>query len=198
MAEINPKEHALWLDREEPGCRCQRVSVSGLSPGPVADSETLIRIVLPQHIFQKTGLLKPSVLTHAESRGMSVFREERATDDQIWAAAERIVRNARAVALKQGKNKEKNVGVRGVLRMKCKDIRTFCWEDEADPCYCVYDNASRNAPAHAAAFQRIANVSAGLRDARRNALFERLKGAFLPVDQFRGGLLKSLAPERGS
>lgn len=195
MAEININERAEWLDRKEPECRCQRISVSERSPGAVHDAETLIRIAIdPDHFFRKTGLLKPSILIHAETRGMSIFREERATNDEIRTAAERLVANARAFA-RQRRKSEKNIGVGGLLRMKCADIRTFCWEHETDPCYCVYDNASRNNPAHAAAFQRIANVALAVRDARRNALFERVKAALITVDEFRDGLLKDLAPD---
>jgi hypothetical protein len=194
MADVIPKERALWLDRQEPGCRCQRISISERSPGAVADAETLIRIAIePDHFFRNTGLLRPTILLDAENRGMSVFREEQAADAEIRAAAERIVANARTFARNRRRN-ENNIGVGGLLRIKCCDIRAFCGQGETDPCYCVYDNASRNSPAHAAAFQRIANVSAEIRDARRNALFERIKDDLRTVDQFRGGLLKDLAP----
>jgi len=130
--------------------------------------------------------------------GMSVFRDGLASDDEILTAAKQLVHNARAAALRQGKNKDKNVGVFGVLRMSCGEIRSFRLAGEPDPSYCVYDTATRAAPAHADAFQRIANGRPEVVDARRNALFECLKAGFVSVDQFRGGLLKSLAPERVS
>jgi hypothetical protein len=108
LANINTKGRAQWLDQQEPGCRCQRISISEHSPGPVDDTEILIRIVIaPYHVHPKTGSPKASALTHAESIGMSLFREGRATDNEIRAAAEQIIRNARAAALKQGKTKRK-------------------------------------------------------------------------------------------
>ena len=169
------------------------------SPGPIEDTETLVRIIIiPDHVQGSTGLPKASVLTHAQSIGMSVFRDGLASDDEILTAAKQLVHNARAAALRQGKNKDKNVGVFGVLRMSCGEIRSFRLAGEPDPSYCVYDTATRAAPAHADAFQRIANGPPEVVDARRNALFECLKAGFVSVDQFRGGLLKSLAPERVS
>jgi hypothetical protein len=151
LPDINRKEYALWLDQEQPLCRCQRISVSDHSPGPVEDAETLVRIVVvPYHFNRKTGSLKPSVLTHAESIGMSVFREERANNDEIRATAMTLVQNARAAMA------AKPAGVLGLLRINCEAIRTFCWEAETDPCYCVCDTARADAPAHADAFQRVA------------------------------------------
>jgi hypothetical protein len=190
LAGTDKKEHALRLDQEEPTCRCQRVSVSAHSPGPVDDTETLIRIVIVPHHVGKMGSLKASVLTHTENIGMSVFREERATDDEIRATATTLVQNARKAM------PAKPVGVLGLLRMKCAEIRTFCWEPETDPCYCVYDTAKEEAPAHADAFQRIANVPEEVRLARRIALFDRVKAHLITVDEFRDGLLKDLAPGR--
>jgi hypothetical protein len=116
---------------------------------------------------------------------MSIFREERATDAEIRAAAARLVQSARAA--------RPTAGVLGLLRIKCDQIRSFCWERETDPSYCVYDTATESAPAHADTFQRIANVSTDVRDARRNALFARIKAQLVTVDDFRDGLLKDLA-----
>jgi hypothetical protein len=193
LAGTKREEHALRLDQEEPRCRCQRISVSEHSPGPVHDTETLIRIVIvPYHINRKTGLLKASVLTHAGSIGMSVFREESASNDEIRAAAMTLVQNARKAKAPTA------AGILGLLKINCGEIRTFCWERETDPCYCVYDTATKDAPAHADAFQRVANVSDQVRDARRNALFDRVKADLVTVDEFRGGLLKDLAPGSGA
>jgi hypothetical protein len=199
LAKVDAKEHAQRLDQDEPGCRCQHFSVSEYSPASVDNAETLIRIVIvPHHIHTKSGSPRAAVLTHAENIGMSVFREERATNDEIRATAERLVHNARTAALKQGKNKEKEIGVFGVLRVSCGEIRSFRLAGEPEPSYCVYDTATEAALAHADAFQRIANVSPEVILARRTALFDQIKGSFVSVDEFRGGLLKSLAPERES
>jgi hypothetical protein len=73
----------------------------------------------------KTGMPRPAALTHAETIGLSVFREERATDDEIRGTALRLVENARA---NQDDIRAKKIGVFGVLRMSCNTIRT-----EVDP-----------------------------------------------------------------
>lgn len=191
LTSIDRTEHAFRLDQEEPECRCQRVSVSEHSPGPVDDMEALVRIVIaPQHIHRKTGLPKASVLTHAESIGMSVFREGLATNEERLSAAAILVQNSRKA--------NPTSGVFGLLRMKCEMLRTFCWKDDTIPSYCVYDTATKDAPAHADTFQQVANVPAGVRDARRAALFDQVKAGFVSVSEFRGGLLKDLAPKSGS
>jgi hypothetical protein len=152
----------------------------------------LVRIlVAPQHKDRKTGLPRSAALTHAETIGLSVLREERATGGEIPSVAERLVANARM-------NGSKKAGVFGVLRINCNAIRTFCWDAESNPTYCVYDTALQVVPSHSDAFQRVAGVPDGVPDARRNALFERVKAGFVPVADFRGGLLRDLAPGSGA
>jgi hypothetical protein len=185
------KERAARLDELEPNCRCQAVSVSEHSPGCVGDGEALIRIlVAPQHT-NKNGHPRAASLADAERGGLSVFREHLALDEDILIIARELVGKARAI---QGKK----AGVSGVLRIECNTLRSFCLHPENEPCYCVYDTALQNRRSHAEAFQRVAGLSAGVADTRRAALFDRIKACFIPVDEFRGGLLKSLAPERGS
>ena len=197
LRSVDPtSDCAHWLDQREPQCRCQVVSVSEFSRCPVENEETLVRIIVaPQHLHRRTKEPKATTLTHAQTIGMSVFRENLATDKEILDAAKTLVARARASAARGGRGDEKKVGVLGVLRMTCEQIRTFRWETEPDPCFCVYDTATRLAPAHADAFQRIANVSPEVQDARKNALFAHIKSGFLPVEKFRNGLLAGLAPE---
>jgi hypothetical protein len=186
------KERARRLDEQEPGCRCQLVQVSKHSPGQVENTEVLVRIlVAPQHMRRKTGRPRSAALTDAERGGLSVFREERATDAEIRKVAEDLVFSARA---RQGKG----AGVFGVLKMECVKVRNFCRDTEKEPCYCVYDSALERLPSHAEAFQRIAGVEDAIREDRRNTLFELIKAGFVPVDEFRDGLLKDLAPGLGS
>jgi len=186
-------QHALRLDEQEPLCRCQGVSVSEHSPGRVEDAETLIRIlVAPQHIDRKTGLPRAAALTHAETIGLSVLRD-RATNNEILSLATRLVQNARSN--QANPDKAKKVGVFGVLRMACNAVRAFRWEMEVKPSYCVYDTALEQWRSHADAFQRVAGALDGVPDARRNALFELVRGGFVSVREFRHGLLKGLAPD---
>jgi hypothetical protein len=185
---------ALRLDTHEPECRCEGVSVSDHSPGPVEDAEVLVRIlVAPQHIDKKTGLPKSAALTTAGTIGLSVLREDRASDDEILRLATTLVQNARSKAGKP--ERAKKIGVFGVLRMACSIVRNFVWIGESKTSFCVYDTAREVWPSHADAFQRIAGAPDGVPDARRNALFEHVKNGFVPVGQFRNGLLNDLAPE---
>jgi len=134
------------------------------------------------------GLPKGAALSDAERRGLSMFREVQATDKQIREVAQNLVDRARqANGLK--------AGVFGVLRIRCGDIRDCLTPPEQEPSYCVYDTAKRDKPSNAEAFQRVHNCEKGLRDLRRNTLFAKIESHFVPVKEFRSGLLADLAPQ---
>jgi hypothetical protein len=184
---------ALQLDAREPECRCEGTSVSNHSPRMVSNTEYLLQIlVTPAHIDKKTGQPKATALSHAETIGLSVLREGHATDDEIKSTAKILVENLKSKS--DVKNLSK-IGVFGILRLNCGILRDFVSPEENSSCYCVYDTAFVEVPSHADAFQRIENAVDGLPDARRRALFEQVKKDFIPVQQFRNGLLNELAPQ---
>lgn len=175
------------LDRAHPDCRCQDHSVSPHSVGRVEDDEVVARIlVAPYHIDKKTGLPRASALSGAESSGLSLFRDAHAKDDEIRAVAVGLVENAR-------KAQGDKAGVFGVLLMRGSVIRRICREGEA-PCYCLYDTGLAYNPSHAEIFQRIADVATPIHLDRRRLLFGAVKDTFVPVKDFRDGLLADLAP----
>ncbi|MCY4341718.1 MAG: hypothetical protein OXE48_10220 [Gammaproteobacteria bacterium] len=58
-----------------PDCACERESVSTYSPGPVADSEVLVRAIFRQQPIDQDGRMKPAYFRRdPESRGFSVDR----------------------------------------------------------------------------------------------------------------------------
>jgi hypothetical protein len=183
--ESFPEPRASYIDERQPRCRCEDDSVSEYSAGPVADDEILIRIVVaPQHVNRKKQP-KAGALTEAERSGLSLLRET-ASDAEVFAAAALLVRRAR----------EKNgpeAGVFGVFNILCRTIRSIRQEIEQRGSYCVYDTAYSDSPSHAEAFQRTAGVDAALCDERRTVLFNAIQSAFIPVSEFRSGLLLQLA-----
>lgn len=184
---VKSSDRALELDQREPLCRCQKHSVSEHSKGPVADNEVLIRLlVAPQHMHKKGGP-KAGALSDAESHGLSLLREDTASDKDIRDLAEFLVSRAR-------KNNGEKAGLFGVLRMSCATIREFCAPDEDKPCYCVYDTGLKDRTCHAEAFQRVANSDKAVHDLRRNNLFSVVRTTFVPTSEFRGGILNDLAP----
>ena len=89
------KDRAACIDKEQPHCRCEDVSVSVYSSGPVENHETLIRIlVAPQHMNRKRKP-KSAALTDAKRGGLSMFREDQVTNEQIRIVAEGLVTRAR-------------------------------------------------------------------------------------------------------
>lgn len=174
------------LDRLHPSCACQSHSVSEHSAGKVAGTETLIRIlVVPQHMDRK-GRPKAASLSDAETHGSSMLRESASDDEVLLVATDLVTRTRRNNGLK--------AGVLGVLNVVCSSIRDFIAEGQDAPCYCVYDTALANLPSHAESFQQVADVEVQIRDLRRQQLFALVKHGFVPVAQFRNGLLSGLAP----
>jgi hypothetical protein len=182
------RSRASILDSERPNCRCEKASVSPHSPGRIEESEILVRIlVAPQHIRPKTGRPRAAALSDAETHGLSLIRERTATDEEIRATAEMLVARARQA------NGDK-AGVFGVLRMTCSTVRGFRYAQEIEQCYCIYDTALPEQRSHAESFQRVAGAEDGISAQRRERLFDQLQETFVPVQDFRDGLLSDLAP----
>lgn len=180
---------AAALDRLQPGCRCQIYSVSDLSTGIVRDDEVLVRLlVAPQHMNSR-GRPKAGALTDAERGGLSLFRDDQVADEEIRAAATGLVERARRG---QG-DKANKAGVFGVLRISGREIRA-CRRPGEEACYCLYDTAQPDVWGHAEAFQRVARTPLEVCEDRRRILFEALQSSFIPVGEFRNGLLLDLAP----
>lgn len=182
-------ERALRLDELRPKCRCERTSVTPISSGIVAPEEILIRVlVAPQHM-KGNGKPKAAALSDAERTGLSVLREQTATDEEIRSVATGLVERARRA---QGDK----AGVFGVLRMQCGSIRNITAIDETVGAYCVYDTALKELPSHAEAFQRVFGVDPSLQEERRKRLFDSVNLTFISAEDFRNGLLADLAPRR--
>jgi hypothetical protein len=131
-----------------------------------------------------------AALTDAERGGLSVLRENHATNEEIRKVAVGLVEKSRS---SQGE-KADQAGVFGVLRMPCSAVRASKAEEDSAAAYCVYDTAIPDTVSHAEAFQRVHGVEDGLREERRRLLFTAVKSEFISVEHFRDGLLADLAP----
>ncbi len=182
------KERVSEIDRLHPNCGCQSTSVSQFSPGVVSDDEVLIRLVIaPIH---GTSAPKPAALQTAETHGLSVFRKKYVSDTELRKRAEELVSNAR-----EGRPKSpESAGLMSVIEMYAGIIRSCSVPVESTPSFCVYDTAEHDIPSHAEAFQRMHDVQIAIKSLRRTALFNLVKSGFVPVSEYRQGLLADLAP----
>jgi len=187
-ADKRPDTRVREVDFARAQCACEREVVSAHSPGQVADSEILIRIlVAPQHMAKGKVRPRASSLADAEFRGLSIFREKYTSKVRIRKIAEDLVRRAKVA------NGEK-AGVFGVLRIECSIVRASKIDLDIFRGYCVYDTALNDDPSHAEIFQRVSDGDESLWGDRRRLLFESIKNTFVSVEDFEGGLLRDLAP----
>lgn len=142
----------------------------------------------PFHVDRKKGVMLKGAISVAETSGLSVLREEQATDQEIRHTAETLVMKARAA------NNPK-AGVYGVAKFTCKMVRKFRYYLDFNTSYCVYDTALANSRAHAEVFQKIHGVEKTVVEERRRLLLSDLNLlGVVEVACYRNGLLSYLAP----
>jgi hypothetical protein len=130
-----------------PDGECERVSVSRFSPGPVTDDETLERLVFaPIHIDPATGRPTSQTFADAWSSDLSVFRQERATREEVALATEQM--KARGLRKTPPEMRE----VRGSMVARTEVIRAFLVSAAEVRAFRVYDTAEEETPHHASVF----------------------------------------------
>jgi hypothetical protein len=134
------------INATAPNCACENFSVSEHSPGPVADGESLTRFVFYRNHLDKSGKnAKPSLFSHACTRGCSIQREEIATAAELSSFVDQFIANNR--------NDEK-VSWFGVLNSNCGAVRALLAPSQlTERAASVYDTAIPNGPAHAEIFK---------------------------------------------
>lgn len=79
----HPDRVGVFADAK-PECACEHESLSGYSPGVVADEEIIARFVCaPLHVHRKRAELNSSFFSYAFSRGVSVQRLDASTDEEL-------------------------------------------------------------------------------------------------------------------
>lgn len=146
-----------------PDCECERESVSEHSPGPVADSEVLVRTLFQQQQIDRAGRLKPVYFRRdPEARGFSVDRVLLMGPDSLKSS------------------KRADVRFDGYLRFiaTCaKDIRELLERDKR--LFCVYDSGTAENNFHADICQNL-HVEPGTpnRKARMMEIAWQLRSTF--------------------
>ncbi len=146
-----------------PNCACEHDSVSEHSPGPVADSEVLVRTLFRQQHIDRDGRLKPAYFRRdPEARGFSV--------DRVLLMGRELLKS----------NKRTDARYNGYLQYiaTCtKDVRELL-EGETR-LFCVYDSGTVENKLHADICQNL-HVEPGAqnRKARMMAIAWQLRSAF--------------------
>ncbi|MDR7118397.1 hypothetical protein [Caulobacter sp. BE254] len=170
------------IDSQRPQCRCEEFVRTAL--GAVDPNELLLRfIVAPQHFNEKKQQVRHQALSHAESVGMSTFRDAHTTDEQIVNMATIVIENAKRSNVK--------AAFKGVLTFRAARPKVER-PDEGCAVYCIYDSPHHGVDGHAEIFQRVHGASEDLKQMRRMWLFETIDADLIAPEQFRGGILSHL------
>ena len=152
--------------REEfPDCACELESVSEHSPGPVDDSEVLVRTLFREHQLDQDGRLKPAYFRpEPATRGFSV-------DRVLLMDPEPLKSSKRADARYNGYLK--------FVATYSNDIRHLLYSGQR--LFCIYDSATAENRAHADICQNVlVQPSAQNRKRLMMEIAWHLRSAFRP------------------
>ena len=133
MAKAIASASALATREEFPDCVCEHESVSEHPPGPVADSEVLVRTLFSKKRLGQNGRLKPDYSrSDPKARGFSV-------DRVLLVGPEPLKSSKRADA--------RYSGYLEFVATCSKDIRHLLEGEKR--LFCIYDSATAENRAHA-------------------------------------------------
>ncbi|MGO9473022.1 MAG: hypothetical protein ACLPWS_06350 [Rhodomicrobium sp.] len=177
---LEGKELQEKVEEQFPDGVCETVSISPHSQGPVEDSETLMRFVFaPIHVDEKTGAPLPTAFSDAWNSDLSVFREERASDEEIRLAITQV----KEIGL--AKNPPKPRKLVAIMLAAASQIRAEMVESTVSRAFRVYDTAEPEKPNHASVFVTKTARSKNMGEKKvRRRLFE----LFVAVQGYRSGI----------
>ncbi len=122
--------------RLDPNGDCENHSVSAHSPGKVEHTETLYRLILPEHLRRGLSTIDPFALRAVETLGLSVIRAR-------YVSLADMRERVRAYA----KRKDVSFSDVSLAMAQCGDVRAV--EVSGAQGYNVYDTATKHDRAHA-------------------------------------------------
>lgn len=184
----NDNRLADLIEAAHPACRCEAVSVGTATPGPVADHEVLLRIIISPRDVDELGQIAVRPFEKAFQNGLSVCRNI-AADEQIEELARDGLRAAttnRVVA---------------VLTAAVADLRSL--NSAGERIFCIYDQTvsrpdaeSPPIPSHGGIFQRLPPKGIDNRKSLQKDFARMLHQQFVAgrkaLDEFRDGFLQRL------
>ena len=188
-SEEDNKKLADLIEAAAPNCGCETFSVGIGSPGPVAPTEVLHRILSsPRDFDPDTGTVLEAPFRKVYTNGLSVWRA-RGTDDDVAVLMEESLWRAEGDPLRS---------ISGVLEAQTSEIQAETTTD-GSRCFCVYDQTvSRRdpsqapVPTHAGVFLRVPAKGSENRTTIQKDLAGKLKElferTFLDAESYRDGI----------
>jgi hypothetical protein len=181
------------VDAKHPGCTCEKHSTGVGSPGAVADSERLVRLISSPRDFDPIrGLLLEQPFYKVYGNGLSVCRSIASDADVIDLASEAL-----AHAPEQPPR-----ALMHICEVEVAEVRNMNCDHGVQP-FCIYDQTVSRldetkppVTTHAGIFQRL--PSPGIADRKRlqkdlaGQLREKFIAGTLDLARFRNGMLVAL------
>jgi hypothetical protein len=159
---------------------CESVSISGFSPGPVSDSETLTKLILhPIHVDPVTGQISPMAFQDATTLDLSLFREQMAENSEIQLAIDQI----RATGASKVPPQDRLLQL--VMQATAEDIRGLRFDDNNERMCFVYDTGECDKPHHASVFTPTSARKGSRQRQVRKKLFELFSLKIVPLESYR-------------
>jgi hypothetical protein len=172
----------LEINQSAPSCIFEHCRMSRFSPGRVEADELIVRFGFHPIHFDKRSGLKPSIFSHAETRGCSVQRDKHALEAELA----RFVSN-----FLEGDDRR---SWRGVVTAACSTLRGIRIDDRRNQGVCIYDTAEKNNPAHG----EFGWSSLPLGDGDANELRAKLMQAFGGGNIIAPTAYREVDPERAT
>lgn len=123
-------------------------------------------------------------LTHAETSGLSVYREDFASDEEMERAAAELLGSRR--------DEDPGAGIHGVLVFHAGAIKAPWLPVDGRSAYCFAGTPLLGRPSHIDAFMRMGVAGNDKAPTRRHA-YDLVALGFQKLSDYRGGILQKFA-----
>jgi hypothetical protein len=143
-------ERAAMFAAEHPECRCDKVSISAFSPGPVGNEEILVRFVVdPKHV-NPDGTIEVGFFHDASRNGLSLSRRRYLSDNKLHESGNKYLESMQAREDKDATQKGRDptlLRLAGLVSFSAGQVRSHQIDGERR--FCLTDSARREERFHA-------------------------------------------------
>ncbi|WP_127075984.1 hypothetical protein [Rhodomicrobium lacus] len=162
---LEGKDLQQKVEEQFPNGACEAEAVSECSSGPVDNSETMARLIFSPIHLDERGDIVSSAFSDAWNSDLSVFREEKASREELDYAITKV----KEIGLAKVPPRPRELVAVGMA--KASVVRAIRTKSNSNA-FRIYDTANANAPDHASVFVTKAGRSEMSEKQVRRRLFE--------------------------